>query len=128
MTTVKRSLDEIDTSDIDWRKVDATTEEEIARQIAGDPDTAPDMAGRLGEARVVRPPAAVDVRAIRARPGCRRRPSPGATGSTGGRCRTGSRAAADPRARRACCSPSSTASRRWSTASSARPGWNEGDG
>ncbi len=69
MTTVKRSLDEIDTSDIDWTKVDATTEAEIARQIANNPDTAPDMAGRLREARVVRPPAAVDVRAIRSRLG-----------------------------------------------------------
>jgi putative transcriptional regulator len=69
VTTVKRSLDEIDTSDIDWTKVDATTEEEIARQIAEDADTAPDMAGRLAEARLVRPPAAVDVRAIRTRLG-----------------------------------------------------------
>jgi hypothetical protein len=32
---------------IDWRQVDATTEEDIARQIAEDPDAATDMAGWL---------------------------------------------------------------------------------
>ena len=37
----------------DWRKIDATTDEDIARQIAGNPDAAPDMAPDI------------DVRAIR---------------------------------------------------------------
>jgi len=37
----------------DWRKIDAMTDADIARQIAGNPDAAPDMA------------PAVDVRAIR---------------------------------------------------------------
>jgi putative transcriptional regulator len=37
----------------DWRKIDAMTDEDIARQIAANPDAAPDMASE------------VDVRAIR---------------------------------------------------------------
>jgi putative transcriptional regulator len=37
----------------DWRKVDAITDEDIARQIASNPDAAPDMAPQI------------DVRAIR---------------------------------------------------------------
>jgi putative transcriptional regulator len=69
VTTVKRSIDEIDLSRIDWTKADQTTDDEIARQIAGDPDTAPDMAGKQRSARIVRPPAEVDVKAIRTRLG-----------------------------------------------------------
>jgi putative transcriptional regulator len=37
----------------DWRKIDAMTDEDLARQIAGKPDAAPDMAPEI------------DVRAIR---------------------------------------------------------------
>jgi len=37
----------------DWKKIDATTDADIARQIAADPDAAPDMAPEI------------DVRAIR---------------------------------------------------------------
>jgi putative transcriptional regulator len=40
-------------SDIDWTKIDAMTDEQIARQIAANPDAAPDMAPEI------------DVRAIR---------------------------------------------------------------
>ena len=40
----------------DWTRVDATTDEDIARQIAEDPDTAPDMSRwDWSKARVVRP-------------------------------------------------------------------------
>ena len=41
----------------DWAKIDATTDEDIARQIAEDPDTAPeiDEEAWLRDARVVRP-------------------------------------------------------------------------
>ena len=40
--------------DVDYAKLDATTDEDIARQIAEDPDTAPDMADwDLTPARVV---------------------------------------------------------------------------
>jgi hypothetical protein len=31
----------------DWTRVDATTDEEIARQIAEDPDTAPELTGEM---------------------------------------------------------------------------------
>ena len=43
--------------DFDWSKFDATTDEDIARQIAEDPDTAPeiDEDAWLRDARVVRP-------------------------------------------------------------------------
>ncbi|HEY0832969.1 MAG TPA: hypothetical protein VGE72_03580 [Azospirillum sp.] len=33
----------MDLGGFDWSKVDATTDEDIARQIAEDPDTAPDL-------------------------------------------------------------------------------------
>jgi uncharacterized protein (DUF4415 family) len=32
-----------DPSEIDWARIDATTDEEIAEQIASDPDTAPEI-------------------------------------------------------------------------------------
>jgi putative transcriptional regulator len=40
---------------VDWRRIDAITDEDIARQIAEDPDVAPDMADALerGEFEVV---------------------------------------------------------------------------
>lgn len=40
-------------AETDWRKIDAMTDRDIARQIAGNPDAAPDMAPEI------------DVRAIR---------------------------------------------------------------
>lgn len=45
MTTTVKTMAQIleETRDIDWTKVDATTDAEIARQIAEDPDTAPDL-------------------------------------------------------------------------------------
>ncbi len=43
MPTVKRSSTDVDLTGFDWSKVDATSEEDIARQIASDPDTAPDL-------------------------------------------------------------------------------------
>ena len=55
----------------DWAKVDATTDEDIERQVAEDPDLAPLMTEgeilddvRTGKARMVIP-AEVDVRAVR---------------------------------------------------------------
>ena len=53
-------------TDVD--RVHATTDDEIARQIAADPDTAPDMA-EVTEWRVVRRPLAPDVRRIRTKLG-----------------------------------------------------------
>jgi putative transcriptional regulator len=49
----------------DWSKFDATTDEDIAHQIAADPDTAPDMAARLAEESR----SAVDMAALRSRLG-----------------------------------------------------------
>jgi putative transcriptional regulator len=69
VTTVKRSIHEIDLTRVDWAKADQTTDDEIAAQIASDPDSAPDMAGQHARARIVRPPAQVDVKAIRTRLG-----------------------------------------------------------
>lgn len=43
-------------SQTDWARVDALTDEDIARQIAADPDVAPEMTDDdLKRARVVRP-------------------------------------------------------------------------
>ena len=54
-------------SKTDRARVDATTEAEIAAQIAADPDTAPDIADALtaGAGRVV--PAEIDVAGLRRR-------------------------------------------------------------
>lgn len=51
----------------DWARVDATTDTQIAAQIAADPDTAPDMADALAAraGRVV--PAEIDVAGLRRR-------------------------------------------------------------
>jgi uncharacterized protein (DUF4415 family) len=37
----KRDLDTFDLNSVDWARIDATTDKEIDRQIADDPDTAP---------------------------------------------------------------------------------------
>ena len=46
MAIVRKSLKEIRSGrpNVDWDKVRATTDDEIARQIASDPDTAPEIA------------------------------------------------------------------------------------
>lgn len=56
---------------IDWQQVDVTTEAEIARQAAADPDTAPVFAAPalLAAARRIEPDAIEDVRALRTRLG-----------------------------------------------------------
>ncbi len=64
MSTKKLSRRKSKPRQADWTKIDATTEADIAAQIAADPDTAPDIRG-LGEGRIVRPPDQVDVHAIR---------------------------------------------------------------
>ena len=68
---VRRTRADLDLSKVDWQRVAATTDREIAKQIAADPDTAPIFSAReLNRAkRVVPPPAAEDVRAIRRRLG-----------------------------------------------------------
>ncbi len=53
---------------IDWKRIDAMTDEDIARQIAENPDAAPDMSDAPPEAvHVVHPPGGVNVRGIRAK-------------------------------------------------------------
>ncbi|MBF0561003.1 MAG: type II toxin-antitoxin system MqsA family antitoxin [Alphaproteobacteria bacterium] len=51
---------------VDWAVLDAMTDEDIAGQIAGNPDAGPDLSEAPPAAlRVVHPPGGVDVRAIR---------------------------------------------------------------
>jgi putative transcriptional regulator len=71
MPIVRRTRADLDLAKVDWRRVAATTDRDIAKQIAADPDTAPIFSAReLRRAkRVVPPPAAEDVRAIRRRLG-----------------------------------------------------------
>ena len=53
---------------VDWERIDATTDEDIARQIAEDPDVAPDMSEALerGEFEVV---WGLDLEHVRSRTG-----------------------------------------------------------
>ncbi len=71
MSIVRRTRADLDLSKVDWRRLAATTDREIAKQVAADPDTAPIFSAReLSRAkRVVPAPAAEDVRAIRRRLG-----------------------------------------------------------
>jgi putative transcriptional regulator len=71
MPIVRRTRADLDLSKVDWQRVATTTDREIAKQIAVDPDTAPIFSAReLSRAkRVVPPPAAENVRAIRRRLG-----------------------------------------------------------
>lgn len=65
-----RSRRRIDPATFDWSKHDKTTDREIRRQIAADPDTAPELTpARAARARVVQPPASIDVQRIRRRLG-----------------------------------------------------------
>jgi hypothetical protein len=67
MRIVRRSRADLDLAKVNWQRVAATTDREIASQVAADPDTAPIFSAReLSRARRVVPPlAAEDVRAIR---------------------------------------------------------------
>lgn len=52
----------------DWAAIDAMTDEDIARQIADNPDAAPDLSEVPAEhLRIVHPPGGVSVRGIRAK-------------------------------------------------------------
>jgi putative transcriptional regulator len=53
---------------VDWARIDAMTDEDIARQIAEDPDVAPDMSEALARGEFVRVHIA-DVYGIRTRMG-----------------------------------------------------------
>jgi putative transcriptional regulator len=67
MTIIRRTRAEIirrGGGRVDWEKIRNTTDEDIERQIAEDPDTAPDITTLPGPYLLV-DPAAPDVRAIR---------------------------------------------------------------
>jgi putative transcriptional regulator len=71
MPTAPFSRSDLDLSKIDWRRVDATTDEDIARQAAVDADTAPLFTPDeilAASCRIV-PDDVEDVRALRTRLG-----------------------------------------------------------
>jgi putative transcriptional regulator len=69
MPTAPSSRSDLDLAKIDWRRVDATTDEEITRQVATDADTAPVFTADeiLAAGRRIVPDEVEDVRALRAR-------------------------------------------------------------
>ena len=71
MPTAPHSRSELDLARIDWRRVDTATDDDIARQAAEDPDTAPvfTAAEILAAGRRIEPDAVEDVRALRTRLG-----------------------------------------------------------
>ncbi len=71
MPIVRCTRGQVDLSNFDWTKADQTTDEEIARQIAEDPDTAPEWTDEeLARAKRVLPDlTGDDVRTIRQRLG-----------------------------------------------------------
>jgi putative transcriptional regulator len=71
MPTEPYSRSDLDLTRIDWRRVDATTDEEIARQAEADAATAPVFTAEeiLAAGRRIRPEDVADVRALRTRLG-----------------------------------------------------------
>lgn len=71
MPTKRHFRSELDLAKIDWTKADATTEEEIARQVIEDADTAPIFGAEeiLVASRRIGPDEIEDVRHLRERLG-----------------------------------------------------------
>jgi putative transcriptional regulator len=71
MPTTKHSRSELDLAKVDWRRVDATGDDDIARQAAEDQDIAPvfTTAEILAAGRRIEVDAVEDVRALRTRLG-----------------------------------------------------------
>jgi putative transcriptional regulator len=71
MPTAPHSRAELDLAKVDWQRVDTTTDEEIARQVAADADTAPLFSPEeiLAAGRRIEPQAVDDVRTLRLRLG-----------------------------------------------------------
>jgi putative transcriptional regulator len=71
MPTAPHSRSELDLAKIDWDRVDATDDAEIAQQAANDRDTAPVFAAEeiLAAGRRIEPDSIEDVRALRTRLG-----------------------------------------------------------
>jgi putative transcriptional regulator len=74
MPTAEHSRSELDLARVDWRQVDAATDDDIARQAAEDADTAPVFTAEeiLAAGRRIMPEAVEDVRALRTRLGLSR--------------------------------------------------------
>ena len=74
MRTKQHSRSDLDLSKVDWNRVDATTDAEIARQASGDEDTAPIFTAEeiLAAGHRVAPEEIEDVRALRTRVGVSR--------------------------------------------------------
>lgn len=71
MPTTRHSRSDLDLAKIDWTKADSTTEEQIARQVREDSDTAPVFTADeiLAASRRVSPEQIEDVRRLRERLG-----------------------------------------------------------
>jgi putative transcriptional regulator len=71
MPTARHSRSELDLARIDWNRIDATGDAEIARQASEDADTAPVFTAEeiLAAGHRITPDAVGDVRALRARLG-----------------------------------------------------------
>lgn len=71
MRSGRHSRSDLDLSKIDWTVVDATTDEEIARQVDADAETAPVFTAEelLAAGRRISPDAVEDVRTLRLRLG-----------------------------------------------------------
>jgi putative transcriptional regulator len=71
MPTAPHFRSELDLARVDWRQVDDTTDEDIARQAAEDANTAPVFTAEeiLAAGRRIVPDAVEDVRALRTRLG-----------------------------------------------------------
>jgi putative transcriptional regulator len=71
MRTGKRFRSELNLSKVDWSRIDATSDEDIARQVAEDRDTAPIFSADeiLAAGRRVTADDVEDVRALRTRLG-----------------------------------------------------------
>ena len=71
MPTAPYSRSDLDLTKLDWRRVDATTDDEIARQATEDLDSAPlfTAAEILAAGRRIEPEAIDDVRTLRTRLG-----------------------------------------------------------
>ena len=71
MPTARHSRSELDLARIDWSRVDATDDAEIARQACEDADTAPVFTAEeiLAAGHRITPDAVEDVRALRTRLG-----------------------------------------------------------
>ena len=65
MAIVRRSAKQIGKGRVDWKRIRATRDRDIAKQIGSDPEVAESTAAELRRARQVYSPPVPDVKAIR---------------------------------------------------------------